>query len=145
MPQLDFLTYPGQIFWLVVSFFLIYFLMSFSVLPKIRGVLQNRKFRKENDLEKAKEYKREAEAILDEYETLLGETKKKAKARIEEMKHRTHQDFLLREAQFTKDNAYRIQQARQKAELLKSDALDKNKDLGLELSHYILQKVIRLR
>jgi F-type H+-transporting ATPase subunit b len=42
MPQLDFSTYPSQIFWLVVGFLVLHVLMSKLFLPKIDGLLAKR-------------------------------------------------------------------------------------------------------
>src|SRR3989338_7675403 len=37
MPQLDFSTFPNQIFWLVVTLLVIYFVLSRIALPRIGG------------------------------------------------------------------------------------------------------------
>ena len=36
MPQLDFSTFPNQIFWLVVTLLVIYFVLSRVALPRLR-------------------------------------------------------------------------------------------------------------
>ena len=42
MPQLDFATFPNQIFWLIVTLVVIYFVLSRIALPRIGAVLAGR-------------------------------------------------------------------------------------------------------
>ncbi len=42
MPQLDFSTFPNQIFWLLVTLVVIYFVLSRIALPRIGSVLAER-------------------------------------------------------------------------------------------------------
>ena len=43
MPQLDFSTFPNQIFWLVVTLVVIFLLLKTVALPRIGGILAERK------------------------------------------------------------------------------------------------------
>ena len=61
MPQLDFATFASQIFWLVVTFGVLYLIMARSALPVIREVLQTRQTRIFEDLRKAEKLKEEAQ------------------------------------------------------------------------------------
>lgn len=60
MPQLDFSTFPNQIFWLLVTLVIIYIVMSRVALPRIGGVLANRKGTITSDLRAAEELKQKA-------------------------------------------------------------------------------------
>lgn len=60
MPQLDFSTFPNQIFWLVVTLVVIYLILSRIALPRIGGVLAERKGTITNDLAAAEELKQKA-------------------------------------------------------------------------------------
>ena len=50
MPQLDFSTFPNQIFWLVVTLVVIYLVLSKVALPRIASVLAERQGTITNDL-----------------------------------------------------------------------------------------------
>ena len=66
MPQLDFSTFPNQIFWLVVTLVVIYMVLSRVALPRIASVLAERQGTITNDIAAAEELKeREAEAAYD--------------------------------------------------------------------------------
>lgn len=69
MPQLDFSTFPNQIFWLVLTLIAIYFILSRVALPRIGAVLSERQGTITNDIAAAEELKQraqEAEAAYDQ-------------------------------------------------------------------------------
>ncbi len=62
MPQLEqFDTYLSQIFWLVVTFGVLYFTMSRVLIPRMVSILEARVFQVESDQRRAEETKLEAE------------------------------------------------------------------------------------
>ncbi len=61
MPQLDFSTFSNQIFWLVVTLFVIYFVLSRIALPRIGEALADRAGTITNDLAEAEELKKKLE------------------------------------------------------------------------------------
>ena len=61
MPQLDPSSYASQIFWLVVTFVILYLLMWKVALPRVSALLRERQERIDDDLEKASRLKAEAE------------------------------------------------------------------------------------
>jgi F-type H+-transporting ATPase subunit b len=82
MPQLDVATYAPQLVWLIISFVLLYVLMARLALPRIADVLEDRKRRREDNLSKAEELEKEAEALSETYETQLSETRAQAHAQV---------------------------------------------------------------
>jgi len=78
MPQLDFDTFPSQIFWLIVALVALYFILSRVALPRIGSVLEARSDAIADDLDRAAEYKRRAEEADQAYQTALGEARSKA-------------------------------------------------------------------
>lgn len=60
MPQLDFATFPNQIFWLLVTLTAIYLILSRVALPRIGGTIANRKGTITADLSAAEELKQKA-------------------------------------------------------------------------------------
>ncbi|MEM1373152.1 MAG: F0F1 ATP synthase subunit B' [Pseudomonadota bacterium] len=78
MPQLDFSNYPNQIFWLLVTLAVIYFILSRVALPRIGGVLAERAGTITNDLAAAEELKLRAEEAEAAYEKALNDARSKA-------------------------------------------------------------------
>ena len=78
LPQLDLTTYASQIFWLIISFIVLYFLVSRVAVPRISDVLEERQGRIANDLDKAERLKKEAEQVHAEYEKSLRDARERA-------------------------------------------------------------------
>lgn len=78
MPQFDVSTYPSQIFWLFVTFTLLYFLMSRVALPRIGEVLERRQKTIEDNLAKARLLKEDSDAAIATYEAALAEARSTA-------------------------------------------------------------------
>ncbi len=71
MPQLDFSTWPNQIFWALVTLVVMYFVLSRVALPRIGAVLADRKSAITNDLAAAEELKQRAVAAEKAYNDAL--------------------------------------------------------------------------
>jgi F-type H+-transporting ATPase subunit b len=78
MPQFDQSTFASQLFWLYVSFALLLLLMSVFALPKIGGVLEARQKRIDDNLDKAAQWKSEAELAIATYEKALRDARQQA-------------------------------------------------------------------
>jgi F-type H+-transporting ATPase subunit b len=93
MPQLDFSTFPSQLFWLTITFAVLYLLMAKLILPRIESVIGARQSRMDGDLERASRMQSEAEAVMAAYEkalatALIGKRLEEAERRIAEEKGR---------------------------------------------------------
>jgi F-type H+-transporting ATPase subunit b len=78
MPQLDFASWPNQIFWLLVTLVVIYFVLSRIALPRIGAVLAERKGTITNDLAAAEELKLKAVAAEKAYNDALASARSEA-------------------------------------------------------------------
>jgi len=79
MPQLDPSSFSSQIFWLIVSFTLLYIAMSRSVIPRIRDVLEKRQHQIVDNIDAAEMAKQQAADAQSAYE-----------AELDSAKHKTH-------------------------------------------------------
>jgi F-type H+-transporting ATPase subunit b len=86
MPQLDFSTFPNQIFWLLVTLAVIYFVLSRVALPRIGAVLSERKGTITNDLLAAEELKKKAVEAEKAYAAALTKARADAAAIVAEAK-----------------------------------------------------------
>lgn len=71
LPQFDPSTYPSQIFWLTVTFVVLYVFFSFKTLPDIAGVLERRENHIKGDIDTAEKLRHEAEEAQASYESLM--------------------------------------------------------------------------
>lgn len=82
MPQLDISTFSTQIVWLVITFALLFLVMWRLAVPRISDALEQRQNRLDDNLNKAAEFKKEAEAAIEAYEKSLAEARQSAHSQI---------------------------------------------------------------
>jgi F-type H+-transporting ATPase subunit b len=78
LPQLDATKFSSQIIWLAISFAILYLLMSRMALPRIGAVLEERRYKIEDYLQKAETLKTNAEEAAEAYEKSLAEAQASA-------------------------------------------------------------------
>ena len=140
MPQLDPSTYVSQIFWLLVSFFSLWLVMSWFIVPKIEDVLKQRRQKIDDFVKKAEKINKQALQSLDKYEKALKKAKDQANERIlqnkEDLaklisgKHAEIEDILNRKIA---DNEYLITKQRQ-------ETLNTVENVSEQLANSILVK-----
>ena len=86
LPQLDFSTFPNQIFWLVITLLAIYFILSRVSLPRIAAVLAERQGAITNDIAAAEELKQKAAEAEAAYDKALADARAEAAAIAAEAK-----------------------------------------------------------
>jgi len=99
MPQLDFSTWPNQIFWLLVTLVVIYFVLSKIALPRIGAVLADRKSTITNDLAAAEELKQKAVAAEKAYNDALANARTEAAKIVAQAKAEIQKDLDAATAQ----------------------------------------------
>lgn len=80
MPQLDVSTFGNQIFWLMVTLVVIYFILSRVALPRIANVLSDRQSTITNDLSAAEALKAKAVEAEAAYNKALADARTQAQA-----------------------------------------------------------------
>src|SRR5215813_10982123 len=84
-PPFERQTFPSQLFWLALTFILLYLLMSRVALPRINSILEERRKRVEADLAEAQRRKDESDATILAGEKALADAR--ARAQTRPMKH----------------------------------------------------------
>ena len=144
MPQLDISTFFSQVFWLFLSFALLFFLLSKVYLPKIEKIYEKREANLDNNLNAAKKAREEALILKNNYQILLEESVKKREETINKVNSdiakmiqqaTLEQDKVL--AKTLKDANERLKEfeigmSDQITQLAKEAALDIAKTLGTE-------------
>lgn len=86
MPQLDFSTFPNQIFWLLVALVVIYFVLSRIALPRIGSVLAERRGTITNDIAAAEDARQQALNAEKAYNDALVQARAEAQKIVAEAK-----------------------------------------------------------
>ena len=83
-PPFETSTFPGQIFWLAITFAVLLVVMWRIVHPRIGGVIGERKGKVAGDLEAADRHRKDAEATLATYHAALSEGRVRAQKLAED-------------------------------------------------------------
>ena len=71
LPQLDFTTYPAQIFWMFIIFGVMYLFFSRKTLPEISATIEDRREKIQEDRDASEKLKEEAEEVHQAYDDIL--------------------------------------------------------------------------
>lgn len=145
MPQLIPADFLPQIFWLAVSFAVLYVLMARISLPKIADVLEARQDRLNGDLDQAARFKEEAEKAIAEYEKALADARAKASALALETRNRHAAEAAKKAAELEAKLAAQAKVAEQRIAAAKAQALASVRDIATDAAGALVEKLIGAR
>lgn len=86
MPQLDTSTYLSQFFWLAVSFSSLWFVMAWFIIPKIEDILEQRRKKIDDYIQKAEKINKQALMSLEKYKKAIAKARHEAELSLDENK-----------------------------------------------------------
>ena len=78
----------SQLFWLVIIFAVLYVMMAKLILPRIGGIIEGRRKSIEDDLARATQHRKDADAALAAYEQSLADARNRAQGVANETRDR---------------------------------------------------------
>ena len=142
MPQLNPEFWISQIFWLTLTFGILYIILSKLILPKISDNLESRKSQILENIEAA-EYQREnSEEKLKEYEEIVSKSKMKAKSIFNQAREKALKEISAKREVLDKQIDNEIAEAEKEIDALRKNAPDKINKIAIETSSELLQKLI---
>lgn len=84
MPQLNGADWAPQLIWLAITFIGLYIVMVKAAIPRIGGVLEQRRDKIASDLDQAQSFAAQTEKAIADYEAALADARAKAHAIAEE-------------------------------------------------------------
>lgn len=99
LPQLNPESYASQVFWLVITFLILYFLCARIFLPRLGGIIEERRNRIADDFDQAAEFKREAEEAEAAYLKALADARARAAQIASETRARIDADIAEMQAE----------------------------------------------
>ena len=142
MPQLDPEFWPAQVFWLIITFSVLYLIIWKIFLPKITYSIENRKSRVVNDLDEAQKLKESAEKKLREYNQIIENAKKEAKKIIEESRKKLDQDIENKKHKFNNDMEKELATIEKEIKELKKSSITNISKISAETSSEIIKQLI---
>ena len=141
LPQLDISTFPSQLIWLVITFGVLFMLMSRVSLPRISQVLEDRQHKIDDNLKKAEAFKEEAEAAAAAYTKALAEARADAHAIMLETHNRVADDAAKKQAELSEELEAEIKAAEGRILDAKNAALADLSDVAAEVALSAAEKV----
>jgi F-type H+-transporting ATPase subunit b len=142
MPQLNPEFWISQIFWLTITFGILYIVLSKLILPKISTNLEMRKSQILDNIEAAEKKRAESEEKIEEYNKLINNSKTEAKNYFNEARDRMLKDISAKKEILDKE----INEETNKAEIEIKDFMDRAPEkvnkIAIETSADLIQQLI---
>ncbi len=142
MPQLNPEFWVSQIFWLIITFGILYIVLSKFILPKISSNLELRKSQIQENIETAEKQREMSEVKLKEYDEIILKSKLDAKNIFKNAREKIIKDINLKKETLDKQIDDEISNAEEEIKTLKKDATDKINKIAIETSSDLLKKLI---
>ena len=142
MPQLNPEFWISQIFWLILTFGILYIVLSKVILPKISSNLELRKSQIQDNIESAEKQRKESEAKLKEYDDIVLKSKVKAQNIFKEARDKVLKDINLKKETLDQQIDEEIKKVEKEIETLKYNAPEKINKIAIETSSEIIKKLI---
>jgi F-type H+-transporting ATPase subunit b len=142
MPQLNPEFWISQIFWLTITFGILYVLLSKLILPKISANLEIRKSQILENIEAAEKQREESELKIQEYEKIIENSQKEAKNYFNQAREKILKDINFKKETLEKELNLEIQKVENEILELKNKAPEKINKIAIETSTDLLQHLI---
>ena len=142
MPQLNPEFWISQIFWLTLTFGILYVVLSKLILPKISANLELRKSQIQENIEAAEKQRESSENKLKEYDEIVLKNKLEAKNIFKNAREKVIKDISSKKEVLDKQIDEEIKKAEQEIELLKKSAPEKINKIAIETSSELIKKLI---
>ena len=142
MPQLNPEFWISQIFWLTLTFGVLYVVLSKLILPKISANLELRKSQIQENIEAAEKQRLNSEAKLKEYEDIILKSKLEAQNIFKNAREKVLKDINAKKETLDKQINEEIKKAEQEINLLKKSAPEKINKIAIETSSDLVKKLI---
>ena len=142
MPQLDPEFWISQIFWLVLTFGVLYIVLSKLILPKISANLEFRKSQISDNIEAADRQREESEMKLKEYEEIISKSRIEAKNNLNQVREKILKDINIKNDVLEKQINDEIKKAEEEINQLRKEAPTKINKIAIETASELTQKLI---
>ena len=142
MPQLNPEFWLSQIFWLTITFGILYVVLSKLILPKISANLEIRRSQILENIEAADKQREESELKITEYEKTVQKSKNEAKKYFRQASEKVLKDINLKKDTLDKELNKEIQDAESEIQDLRNRAPEKINKIAVETSSDLLQQLI---
>lgn len=142
LPQLNVHMFSPQLFWLVVTFGVLFLVLWKVALPRVGEVIEERADRIARDLEAAQRLKNDTDKALAEYEKALADARSKASGIAKQTRDKIAAETEAKKASVEKTLAAKLADAEKRIVESKSKALSAVNDIATDTAGAIVSKLI---
>ena len=142
MPQLNSEFWISQIFWLILTFGILYLVLSKLVLPKISDNLETRKSQILENIETAEKQREESEDKIKQFEKIILESKIEAKNYFNDRRKKVLEDINKKRIALEKDIDDEISAVEEEINKLKNTSGEKITKIAIETSSDLINQLI---
>lgn len=142
MPQIDISTFLPQLFWLIVSFVLLYFFLKRFCLPNLDKILHDRNHKISQILAKAEKNKAEAMALQEKYEGMIARALKEKDLIISEASKDISLKLEHRILEHELELKVLLSDSERKMQGFREASADSIKQIAVDASEEILYKLL---
>ena len=142
MPQLDPEFWVSQIFWLTLTFGILYIVLSKLILPKISNNLESRKSQILENIEAADKQREDSENKIKEYDEIISKSKVKAKSIFNQAREKVLKEITVKKELLDKQIENELSEAEKEINVLRKNAPEKISKIAVETSSELLQKFL---
>ena len=142
MPQLDPEFWFSQIFWLIITFGILFIILSKLILPKISENLEIRKSQISENIEAAEKEREESENKIKEYEKIILDSKTEAKNYFTKAREKILKDIDKKRERLESEINEEINKAEIEISELVSNSPEKINKIAAETSSDLIKQLI---
>jgi len=142
MPQLNPEFWVSQIFWLLLTFGILYIVLSKFILPKISSNLEARKSQILENIEMAEKQREQSEIKIKEFEKIILDSKNKAKNYFNDARKKVLEDINKKREVLENEINEEIKVAEKDITSLKNNAPEKINKIAIETSADLIKQLI---
>ena len=142
MPQLNPEFWFSQIFWLVLTFGILYVVLSKFILPKISSNLEARKSQILENIETAEKQRKDSEIKIKEFEKIILDSRTKAKNLLNQARKKIFEDINKKREALENEINEEVKIAEKEILDLKNNAPEKINRIAIETSNDLVKQLI---
>lgn len=142
LPQMDVTTFPSQLFWLAVTFSCLFFAMRLSILPRLGGIIEERKDRIADDLDQAAEFKQQAEEAQAAYDDALSQARAKSQNIAAETRSAIDDQISTMQSSMESELAEKVEEAELRISAMKQTAQNTVHEAAIDTTRSIVEALI---
>jgi F-type H+-transporting ATPase subunit b len=141
MPQFDFGYWPGQIFWLLITFGVLYAALAVVLIPRVRGTIDAREDRISGDVGEARRLRDQAEADARAADADLAEARARAHRTAADAKAKSAAEAVRRQALLEAELSGKLSKAEIRIRASRDEAMTHVRGIAEETAQAMVEKL----